>query len=69
MVTAFDIFQTESDGVLLWRGSATSTDGAMDSVREFAKRSPGDYMIINLLNRKRFVIKSDGADLSSAAAG
>ena len=68
MVTSLEIFLIRPGGELLWRGSATSVDDAIKSVTELAKTSPGDYMIINLSNKKRFVLKSDGTGLSSRAA-
>jgi hypothetical protein len=68
MATAFDIFQMESNGVLLWRGSAPTTGEALTSIAEFDKKSPGDYMIINLVTRKRFVVKSHSTEIASAAS-
>ena len=68
MTTPFEIFQMEPEGVLLWRGSATTTEGALSSIAEFHKISPGDYMIINVRTRKRFVVKSHSTEIASAAS-
>jgi hypothetical protein len=68
MASPFEIFQMDPEGTLLWRGSATTTEEALNSIGEFDKKSPGDYMIIHLVTRKRFVVKSHSTDITSAAS-
>lgn len=59
MVTPLDIFLIRPGGELVWRGSATSVDGALKSIGKLAKTSPGDYVVINLDTRKQFTINAE----------
>jgi len=62
MESPFDIFRTETDGQMIWRGAAASLEEANARVREFAKSSPGDYMIVNLRSGLRIRIAASGAN-------
>jgi hypothetical protein len=60
METPFDIFRTEPDGNILWRGAATTLDEAKARVQEFAKSGPSEYVIINLQTGLKVTIASEG---------
>jgi hypothetical protein len=52
----FDIFRTEEEGNLLWRGTAASFDEAKALVHEWAKSTPGEYVIVSLATGSRIVL-------------
>jgi hypothetical protein len=60
MEAPFDIFRSESDGNILWRGATTTLDEAKKRVQEFAKSSPAEYIIINLQTGLKVTISQDG---------
>lgn len=47
MTRPFEIFQAESDGNVLWRGSAASLEEANSVIKELAAKTPGEYFIWN----------------------
>ena len=55
-VPPFDIFRTEDEGSLLWRGTAASIDEAKALVHEWAKLTPGEYVIVSLATGSRLVL-------------
>ncbi|HXA76720.1 MAG TPA: hypothetical protein VNV41_06265 [Candidatus Acidoferrales bacterium] len=61
MESTFDIFRTETDGQMMWRGAAPSLEEAKARVQEFAKSGPGDYMIVNLRSGLRINIAASEA--------
>jgi hypothetical protein len=61
MESTFDIFRTETDGQMIWRGAAASLEEAKARVQEFAKSCPDDYMIVNLLSGLRITIAASEA--------
>jgi hypothetical protein len=56
---SIDIFRAESDGNVLWRGTAASMEEATERVRELAKTSPGDYLAVNLQSGQKVKIDPD----------
>jgi hypothetical protein len=62
MIHGFDIFQTETDGNVVWQGTAASTEEATALVLQFARNSPGDYIILDLQTGTRRVMKCHPAD-------
>jgi len=52
----FDIFRAEDEGNLLWRGTAASIDEAKALVHEWAKLTPGEYVIVSLATGSRLVL-------------
>ena len=57
-VSPIDIFLTEADGCVLWRGEAGSIEAAKARILEFSIDSPGDYLILNRLSGTRLLIRS-----------
>ena len=47
MTAFFDIFQAETTGDVLWLGTAVTIEDAKARAREFARRSPGEYLVLN----------------------
>ena len=54
----YDIFQSETDGSVLWRGSAATLDEAKSRVQELAASVPGQYIILSRLNGSKMVVES-----------
>jgi hypothetical protein len=44
---SFDIFKTDSDGAVLWRGTAEDFIAAKKRIETLALSAPGEYMILN----------------------
>jgi hypothetical protein len=61
MTHVLDIFRLESCGVL-WLESAASRECAKARVQELAVRSPGEYLVVNLVTGNQHVIKRDGVE-------
>ncbi len=53
---SIDIFRTESDGNVLWRGTASHLEEATERVRELHKTTPGDYLAVNLQSGEKVKI-------------
>jgi hypothetical protein len=47
MVYPLDIFKTESDGGVLWRGAAENLVAAEACIKNFAVSSPGEYLVLD----------------------
>ena len=47
MFQPLDIFQTDSDGSVLWRGAEESFLAAKRLIEKLALSSPGEYLILN----------------------
>jgi hypothetical protein len=54
----FDIFQTEPDGGVLWRGSAATIEEAKARIRDFAISAPGQYIILTRQTGSKVVVHS-----------
>ena len=46
-IPPFDIFLSEPDGGVLWRGSAVSVEEAKTRIQELAANAPGQYIILS----------------------
>jgi hypothetical protein len=58
----YDIFQSEADGSVLWRGSAATLDEAKSRIQELTASVPGQYIILSRLNGSKVVVgNSDNA--------
>jgi len=57
----FDIFRTETMGVL-WLESAATLEDAKARVQELAVRSPGEYLLLNQVTGNKLTIKLDVVD-------
>ena len=62
MSQLFDIFLAEPDGNVVWRGTAATIEEAATLVQRFSGKSPGDYMILNLLTMHKRVIRCHPLD-------
>jgi hypothetical protein len=67
MIPAFDIFQTETGGHVLWRGTAATLEDAKARAKELSVRSPGDYLILNLKTGDKIILKFDAKVSGSSA--
>ncbi len=56
----FDIFETESDGGVLWRGTAANLDEARAVVGKLAAKSPREFIVLNVHTGSRLLIKGEG---------
>jgi hypothetical protein len=57
----FDIFQSDSDGSVLWRGSAATLEEAKLRIQELATTVPGQYIILSRLSGSKVVVGSSDA--------
>jgi hypothetical protein len=60
MTAPFDIFALESGGGVNWQGSAETLEDAKARVQELARRSPGEFVLLNHHTGKKFIVKPDG---------
>lgn len=58
MTSQFDIFQKESDGRILWCGTAATLEEAKAAVEKFAAAEPGAYLIVDFDRRSEVVIRA-----------
>lgn len=65
MTPPFDIFQTEADGSVLWRGSAESFDEAKVRIQELAAKSPGEYIVLSRQTGHKIFVYDQGGTSSS----
>jgi hypothetical protein len=59
MFYPLDIFKTESDGGVLWRGAAETVVAAKAFVKKLAASSPGEYLILDQHTGERVVVTRD----------
>ena len=59
----YDIFQSESDGGVLWRGSAVTIDEAKARIRELAAIAPGQYIILSRHTGSKLVVHDGNASV------
>ena len=57
-VPPYDIFQSETDGSVLWRGSAATLEQAKSRIQELAASVPGQYIILSRLTGSKVLIGS-----------
>jgi len=60
MTTPIDIFALESGGGVNWLGSAQTLEDAKARIQELARRSPGEFVLLNHHTGKKFIVKPDG---------
>jgi len=51
-----DIFKTDSDGGVLWRGAPENLVAAEACIKKFAISSPGQYLVLNQHTGQRVLI-------------
>jgi hypothetical protein len=68
MIPAFDIFQTETGGQVLWREAVATLEDAKARAQELSVRSPGDYLILNLKTGDKIILRFDGKVSGASAA-
>lgn len=47
MLPSLDIFKTDSDGGVLWRGAAETLAAAKASIKKLALSAPGEYFVFD----------------------
>jgi hypothetical protein len=47
MVNPLDIFKSDSDGSVLWRGAAENLAAAKVCIKKWAVSCPGEYLVLN----------------------
>jgi len=57
-----DIFKTEADGQLLWRGAVESFAAAKARIQELTMASPGEYIILDQNTGHRALLGISGSD-------
>jgi hypothetical protein len=60
MTHPIDIFQLEADGVR-WLGAAPTLEVAKTRIKEFALKSPGEYVVLDQRSGNKVVFNSDDA--------
>ena len=58
MTPQIDIFRVEQAG-LLWIEAATTLKDAERRVQQLATRSPGEYLLVNLMTGNKLTMKVD----------
>jgi hypothetical protein len=61
MIAPFDIFKTETDGSLIWKGTAESLEVARLSVKVLMASSPGKYIIHSQQTGHKLLVNPDGS--------
>lgn len=73
MFYPLDIFKTDSEGGVLWRGAAEDFVAAKKYVEKLALSAPGEYLILNQRTgqrqRMRVVLPDKSAQASSPNGG
>jgi hypothetical protein len=59
MSHSLDIFQADSDGRILWRGSADSLEAAKAWIQKLAASAPGEYLILDQHTGERVLVSPD----------
>ena len=69
MFQPLDIFKTDSDGSVLWRGAAEDFVAAKRRIEKLALSSPGEYLILDQKTgqrqRERVMLKDDSIQARS----
>jgi hypothetical protein len=66
MFHPLDIFKTDPDGRVLWLGEIESFAAAKGRIKELAKSSPGEYLIVDqITGHKVWVMLGDTTPASS----
>jgi hypothetical protein len=64
MFHPLDIFKTDPDGSVLWRGAAETLVAAKARVQSLALSSPGEYLVLNQHTGDRVSIMLPDVSLS-----
>jgi hypothetical protein len=56
MFQPLDIFKTDSDGSVLWRGAVESLVAAKLRIQRLALSSPGEYLIVDQLTGEHVLV-------------
>ena len=59
MFYPLDIFKTDSDGGVLWRGAVESVEAAKVRIQKLALSSPGEYLILDQKTGQRVLVTPD----------
>ncbi len=59
----FDIFLSEPDGGVIWRGTAATMDEAKARIGELAASVPGQYIILSRNTGSKYVVQGGNASL------
>ncbi len=62
-IPPFDIFLSEPDGGVLWRGSAVSVEEAKTRIQELAANAPGQYIILSRQTGSKYIVQGGSASL------
>ena len=57
-----DIFKTEADGRLLWRGAVESFAAAIELIQELTMAAPGEYIILDQNTGHRALLHISGSE-------
>jgi len=68
MFQPLDIFKTDPDGSVLWRGAAETLIAAKLRIQRLALSSPGEYFVLNQRTGDRISILSPDTQAVSVAA-
>jgi len=70
MLPSHDIFKIDSDGSVLWRGTAESLVVAKLRIQTLARVSPGDYLVLDQHtgDRLRITIQDTSTQAGSVEA-
>jgi hypothetical protein len=66
MFEPLDIFRTNSDGSILWRGSVETLAAARAAIQKLAASAPGEYFILDQHTGKRISVAPDDSQDSEA---
>ena len=61
MIAPFDIFKTNKDGSLLWRGEARDLDDAKTRAEALARSEKTEYVIFSQRTGNRIVVQAKPA--------
>ena len=72
MFQPLDIFKTDSDGSVLWRGAVESLVAAKLRIQRLALSAPGEYMILDQKTGQRVLVTTEvagGYSMPASAPG
>jgi hypothetical protein len=61
MLHPLDIFKTDPDGGVLWRGAAETLIAAKARIQTLAVSSPGEYLILDQKTGQRVLVTLDAS--------
>jgi hypothetical protein len=65
MIAPFDIFQSESGGAVIWRGTADTLNEAKAIIGKLAGNSPGEYIILSRVSGNKTTFWAGEAEFES----